>query len=192
MNFILGALGANLTLGLVSSITSTANGVYTLSSTVVKSTANGASEVKQIIRDLDLEFKIKNTQYFLCELKITKDSPYTVLHCIQSIRDAIKDISDELETIHFRLQYNDNLWLGSTVRCYKFHNCKARIQSSLTNLEARRSTLLELMGIENMLIKNPVLENDMADIILQIEDIDPTVSANVRNDILKKLDYINK
>jgi hypothetical protein len=192
MNFILGALGANITLGLVSSITSTANGVYTLSSNIVNSTSSGANEVKQIIKDLDLEFKIKNTQYFLCELKITKNSPYTILYCVQSIRDAINDISKELETIHYRLQYNDNLWFGSAVRSYRFHNCKTRIQSTLNNLEVRRETLLELMGIETLLVKNPSLENDMSDIVLQIDDIDQIASANVRRELVRKIDYINK
>ena len=192
MNIILGALGANLTFGVIQTVTSTANGVFTLSKNIVNSTSSGAAEVKQIIKDLDLEFKIKMTQYFLCELVISKDSPYTILYCVQSIRDAINDISEELEKIHYRMQYNDNVWLGTTIRSYKFDNCKGRIQTSLNNLEARKATLLELMGIENIMVKNPVLENDLSDMILQVDDIDPQAAANVRREIIKKIDYIKK
>lgn len=196
MNILLGALGANLTLGVIATVTSTiktANGVFTLSKNIVNSTTSGANEVRQIIKDLDLEFKIKTTQYFLCELKISKDSPYTILYCIQAIRDAINDIAEELEKIHYRLQYNDNVWFGTTIRAYKFDNCKGRIQASLNNLDKRRQTLLELMGMENnMMVRNPILEDDMADVILQLEDIDPQAATNVRREIVKKLDYINR
>ena len=122
MNYIIGAIGANLTLGLVSGVTSAANGVYTLSSTILQSTSSGAEEVKLIIRETDLEVKIKTTQLILCELKISEQSPNTVRYCVQAIRDAIKEIAEELDQIHYRMQYNSNLWVGSSVRAFKFHN----------------------------------------------------------------------
>ena len=32
-------------------------------------------------------------------------------------------ISEELIKIHYRLQYNDTIWFGPSVRAYSFHNC---------------------------------------------------------------------
>jgi len=192
MNIILGTLGANITLGLISSVTSTANGVFTLCSNIINNTTNGAAEVKAMIKDLDLAYKVKSAQYFLCELKISDQSPYTILYSIQAIRDVIHEISEELEKIHYRLQYNDNLWFGSTIRCYRFHNCNDRLKASLNTLKDRRSALMELMRIESMLIKQPALENDMSDDVLQVEDIDSAASVNNRMALVKKLDYINR
>lgn len=192
MNFILGAIGANFTLTLVSGISSAANGVYDLASKVVNSASTGSAEVKIIIKETDLEVKIKTIQLMMCELKITKDTPYTVLYVIESIRDAIKDIEDELDLIYYRMQYNDNLWIGSTVRAYKFHKCGERLHAKLKNLESRRSTLVELMSIEAKMNKNKLLENDVSDSILQIDDIDPKIAERIRLELHKKLEFINK
>src|SRR5579872_5034491 len=176
MNIVLGALGAHLTLGLISGVTSAANGVYTLSSTILQSTASGAEEVKQIIRETDLEVKIKTTQLLLCELKITDKSPNTVNYCIQAIRDAIKEIADELDAIHYRMQYNSNLWFGSTIRSYKFHNSRARLHAKLKNLESRNRSLIDVMSLQCMMYKNESLSNEVGipdDTLLQVDQVDP-------------------
>jgi len=192
MNIILGAIGAHLTMGLLSAITTAANGVYDLTARIRASTSSGSVEVKKIIKDTDLEVKIKTTQLLLCEIRITKESPYTILYVVESIRDSIKDISDELDSIYYRMQYNDNLWFGSMIRAYKFHNCVDRLNSKLKNLESRRKSLLELMSIENKMVKNALLENDVSDSILQVDDIDPKVAERSRHELHKKLEYINK
>ncbi|VBB18608.1 hypothetical protein YASMINEVIRUS_1071 [Yasminevirus sp. GU-2018] len=192
MNFLIGAIGANLTLGLVSGVTSAVNGVYTLSSNIMQSTSSGANEVKQIIKETDLEVKVKTAQLMLCELKIDDDTPYTVKYCVQTIRDAIKDIGDELEKIYYRMQYNDNLWVGSTVRSYKFHNCRARLHASLKNLESRCDTLMRVTKLNKVLVKNENLTKEMTQSVLQVDDIDPLAAERVRGEIHKKLMYINK
>jgi len=192
MNFILGAIGANLTLTLIGGVSTAANGVYDLTAKLLNSTSNGAADVKNMIKETDLEVKIKTTQLLLCELKITKESPYTLLYVVESIRDAIKDIEDELDKIYYRMQYNDNLWFGSVIRAYKFHNCGERLHAKLKNLESRRKTLIELMTIETKMNKNNLLENDVSDSILQIDDIDPKVAERVRLELHKKLEFINK
>lgn len=191
MNFIVGVIGANLTLGVISGITSATNGIYTLCSTVKSSTANGASEVKKIIRETDLEVKIKTVQYLLCEVSITPDTPCTIKLCIESIRDCIKEISDELDKIHYRMQYNDNLWMGSTVRAYKFHNCRARLEAHLKNLDSRCKTLINLLTVQDKLVKNRDLV-DTSSSLLQIEDIDPQVAKRTREEIHEKIRYIKK
>lgn len=190
MNIVLGALGANITLGLISSITSTANGVYTLSSNISRSALCGADEIRQFIKETDLEVKIRTTQFFLCELNLSDDIPNTIIYCIKSIRDTIQEISDELEVIHYRMKYNDNLWIGSYIRAYKFHNCKNRIMSSLKNLESRKEELLKCMRLKNILLKNDSLKNELNTIgTINIKHID--IDINMKN-FHKNIEYINK
>jgi hypothetical protein len=157
MNFLLGTLGANITLGLISKVTGTINGVFTLSSNILKSNAIGSEEVKQLIKEIDLEVKIKTTQLLLSELKIDDQSPNTVRFCLQSIKDAIKDIADELDTVYFRIQYNNNLLFGSRIRSYKFHNCRERLISKLKILDSRNKTLITVISIQSSMYKNLTL-----------------------------------
>lgn len=195
MNFIIGAIGANLTLSLISGITNAANGVYTLSSTILHSTANGAEAVKQIIRETDLEVKIKTTQLMLCELNINEKSPNTVRYCVQAIRDSIKEIADELDQIHYRMQYNSNLWVGSTIRSFKFHNNKCRLHEKLKNLESRVSALTSVMSLQSLMYKNDSLAKEMGsmdDSLLQIDQVDPNAAAMIRADLHKKLEFMRQ
>jgi len=212
MNIILGTIGANLTLGLISGITAASNGIYTLVNNISESTASGALEVKNIIKESDVEVKIKSVRYFLCELKVNENTPKSVQYCIQSIDESIKEIVKELEQIHYRMQYNSNLWFGSTVRSFKFHNSRARLMSKLKNLESRFDMLKNVISMEHKLVKNPDLDinpnpnnnpKSSDAIISNISNISNTndkelntISDNSINNfdvnISDKLDYISK
>jgi len=195
MNFVIGAIGANFTLGLISGVTSAANGVYTLSSTILHSTSSGAEEIKQIIRETDLEVKIKTTQLLLCELKISDKSPNTVKYCVHAIHDAIREIADELDQVYYRMQYNSNLWVGSTVRAFKFHNNKSRLHAKLKNLESRTQTLTSIMNLQPLMYKNNNLDKEMSlmnDSLMQTDEVDPNSTAMVRAELHKKLEFMKE
>lgn len=201
MEVVIGAIGAHLTLGLISSITSAANGVFTLSSNIVKSTTTGANEVKQIIQETDLEFKIRKTEMFVSELKIDENSPYTIKFCIYAVKGAMDDIIEELEQIHYRMKYNDNIWFGKSVRSYKFHNNKARLEAKLKNLEDRCKCLTDLLNSQDMLIRNPLLESNMAESVAITGDMSKSIlNGNNNNNMAiqprikfhERIEYITK
>ena len=148
MNFIIGAVGTNLTIGALSGLASTTNGIYTMLANIVKSTADGADDVRQVVTDMDLEVKIKTVELLLGEIQITDNSPNAIKYCVKAIKDAINDISNELNTINYRMQYNNRIWIGTTIRCYKFHNCHARLRAKLKIMESRYHTLLGLLSID--------------------------------------------
>lgn len=186
MNIIVGAIGTNITLGLIQGIAGTTNGIYTMISNIARSTANGSDEIRQVIKTTDLEVKVKTIQYMLQEIKIDEKSSHTLQYCVRSIRDAINEISKELEQIHYRMQYNDNLWVGSTFRSYRFHNSTIRLTAKLHNLESRYNTLLGLLPIKEQIHKNDKLENDQ--IIAQPADDVLKTSHNLH----EKIKLINK
>ncbi len=186
MNFIVGAIGTNLTLGLIQGIAGTTNGIYTMISNIARSTANGSEEIRQIIRTTDLEVKVKTIQYMLQEIKIDENSPHTLQYCIRSIRNAINEISHELEKIHYRMQYNDNLWVGSTFRSYRFHNSRIRLTAKLHNLESRYNTLLGLLPVKEQIHKNDQLDNDLA-IIQPTQEVLKTAQ-----NLQKQIELINR
>jgi len=182
MNFIVGAIGANLTLGLVSGISSLASNLYNLSSAITTIT-NGYDDIKQIIRETDLEIRIKTIQFIICEIKTTKDTPHTLYFCIQEIKNAIKDIGKELEQIQYRINYNNSLLVGATFRKYKFHNNKSRLVSLIKTLDNRYNMLLEILKIENNMFQNKDITN-----YLKFEKNDEKL---IENNVCNNLDFLN-
>jgi hypothetical protein len=153
MNYLVAGLGANITVGLISAITATTNSVYTLSTNISKSTSTGSEEIKQIIKETDLETKIKVIQYLLCEINIDEHSPNTIHYCIKSINDAINDILDELEKINYRMQYNNNIWVGASIRSYGFKNCRRRLIAYVKTLENRYTTLMSILSVKDKMYR---------------------------------------
>jgi hypothetical protein len=194
MNIVIGALGANLTLGLISGVSSTAKSVYDLIFTIKNRTNNGAEEIKQIIQDIDLEGKIKTTQFFLSEIRIDNDTPYTVIYCADHINDAIMSIVDELNKIYQRMQYNNNIWIGSSVRAYKFHNCTLRIKARLDILEERKKSLIDILSVQHKMYKNDKIKDQIGQLTYQIDSSNDQNNINdaalIRGELHKKIEYI--
>jgi len=159
MNFLIGAVGANLTVGLVSGLSSLANNVYSLSSTISQNISNGEEEIKKLIRETDLDIKIKTILCILSEIKIDTNSPYTLHFVIQEIKNAIKDIEQELEQIQYRINYNNSLFIGSAFRKYKFYNNYDRLESLIKTLDTRYKMLFEILKIENTMTQNKDITN---------------------------------
>jgi hypothetical protein len=192
MNVVIGALGAHLTISVISGLTSAINGIYTLRGNISNISSIGASNIKYMIKSTDLEFKLKSVQLLLFELKISDKTSYSVKYCITSIKETIDEIASELTKIHWRLQYNDNLWFGSRVRAYRFNNCIERLKTSLTNLDSRCNTLKILISMESdsKLIKNPILEEFFTDGLLQVIYLDPKIVMTTKQELYNKIGYI--
>jgi len=180
---IFGVVGANLTFGLISGATSTASSVCALVSNIRTTTYNGADDVKKIIKDTDVEVRVKTVQLLLQEIQLSDASPVTLHYCIRQINIVIQEIADELEKIYYRMRYNANLWFGQPIRAYKFHNCKTRLAEKLQHLESRYNTLVHILAIEPMMRKNNGLEHVLDASGFAVEQ---------RVDLHRKLEYISK
>lgn len=190
MNFILAGITTSVALSTISAVTAASNGMYTLIGNVVKSTSTGATEIKLLIQRNDLEMRIRMIQFILSELYIDDDSPYSLRYCISKIYDAIKDISDELSKIHYRMQYNDNLWFGSSVRAYGFRNCQTRLEAKIETLEKRYQKLMEVLSIHGFMKKNNELENVLSESIINYSLVNNDSSKKIRDDLHKNLEFI--
>lgn len=151
MNLIIGAIGANLTLGVLTGATSMINSVYALTKNLSNSTSTHADEVKKILKETDLEVRVKTIQLLIDELSKDirlSEQTESVKYCMEKINEATKDIYEELEKINFRLQYNDALMYGSFYRAYKFDNCKYRLLEKIKILESRYESLTKISSIK--------------------------------------------
>lgn len=206
MEYIIASITTNVAISTVSTITSASNGLFTLVSNVSKSTNTGAEEVISLILRRDLEMKVKLIQYVLCELyinhinsdstvtadKVNQNIPYSIQYCAKKIHDAIKDVSDELSQVNYRLQYNSSLWFGSALRSYGFTSCKKRLDYKISILEDRYNMLKELLSFQNKLICNKDISTLVDESMLSIDKMRPEFTKCVTNDIHRKIEYINK
>ena len=190
MNYLIAGIGANVTLSLISAITATTNGVYTLVNNVSSSTATGAGDIKLLIKKKDLEMKMKMMQYLLCEITIDDNSPITLHWCIKGIHDAIKDITDVLHKINYRMQYNNSLLIGASVRSYSFHNCYKRLEAAIETLENRYEMLINILKIKKNMYKNEELESALSESQIVCDKLDMQTANNIRKDVHDKLQFI--
>lgn len=186
MNILIAGIGTNITLGLITATMTATNTLYTLCNNISTTTDTSENEIKQIIKQRDLDVRIKMMQFLLCEININKEIPYTLSYCINSIKSSIKDITNELEKINYRIQYNKNLWVGSSVRAYGFKNCKLRLKAYIDILETRYKMLISILSIEHKMYHNPELENNLSKSVMIVDNINTTNASLISKDIQKK------
>lgn len=185
------AIASSVVITSITAVTSASNGLFTLIKHVSQSTSTWGDEIKMLIQKSDLEMRIKMIQFILSELKITNNTPTSLYYCINKIYEAIKDISDELSKINYRMQYNDNLWFGSSFRAYGFKNCYTRLETKITTLEKRYSMLIEILSIEKKMYRNKDLENMISESIMFNNMSADDIKKN-RDDVHKNLKYLVK
>ena len=168
MKYIIGAIYTNLTIGLLSGVSTAVNGIYTLGSNIMQYSSNRSVDIVSIITETDVEVKILAAQFLVQELSIDDNTPNTIRFCIQSIREAIDNVVAELKTIRFRIEYNENLWVGTPVRSYSFLGSKNRLHAKLKNLDMRCTMLERMVKIAENLTKDNRL-NEVPEMALQRE-----------------------
>jgi hypothetical protein len=165
MELLISGLTITAMMGTVSAATSLANGVYTLSDRIIKSTDSGVADIKRLIESSDLKNRIKIMDMFVREIEINDKTPKSIAMSIESINAAIKDIERELKQIQYRIDYNDSLYFAAGgTRLYKFGNSYKRLSAKIGTLEKRYDTLKSLFSMRNLLNPNKV------DTVLAIEN----------------------
>jgi len=155
MEYLITGLSITAMMGSVTAITTLANGVYSLSDRIIKSTDSGIVDIKRLIESSDLKNKIKIMGIFVKEIDVAnKDNkaPHSITESINSIKIAVNEIEKELKEIQFRIDYNDNLYftVGGT-RAYKFGNSYKRLDSKIKTLNSRYDTLKSLFSMRHLL-----------------------------------------
>lgn len=160
MNFIIPALSANLTFGLITAITSTTNSVYTLANNVTKSSSKSADQIKELILKKDLTHTMDLIKTQLFEIKVSEKSPQTLLKSIKGLHGAISEIEEELKTINYRIEYNKSIMFGKFMRSFKFDNCYLRLNSKIEIMESRYDKINKILSIVTKLQKKEIKEEN--------------------------------
>ena len=103
MNYLIGLIATNITLGVISGLSNSINGCYQLSKNIIDGTNNGSDEIKQLIKDNDIEIQLNSIKQIIKEMKLNESLSSALICCLNTIDDAIIDIEQELDTIDLRI-----------------------------------------------------------------------------------------
>lgn len=160
-------------MGTASAVTSLANGVYTLSDRIIKSTDTGVADIKRLIEGEDLKNRIKIMGMFVKEINVSDDTPVTIEIAVDGIKLAIRDIELELKKIQHRIDYNDSLvFSAGGTRYYKFGNSYKRLDAKIKTLNTRFKTLCEMHEMRHLMNRTDmVIQADQKQIMFSGIDI---------------------
>jgi hypothetical protein len=145
MEYFITAVTANMTIGLISGMSSTVNSIFSLSSNIAKSKSKDTNEISQLIKITNLELKIKLIKSLLNELNIDHNITNKVNIVVKSIIEAVNDINDEQIKINYRIEYNKKCWVDASK--YGFNNCYKRLANNIKILDERYKLLIDMLSI---------------------------------------------
>lgn len=161
MEYLISGLTITAAMGTVTAVTSLANGVYTLSDRIIKSTDSGVADIKRLIEGEDLKNRIRIMGMFVREIEIDDKTPQTIIMAIEDINGAIKEIERELKQIQYRIDYNDGLYFSAGgTRYYKFNNSYKRLDAKIKTLNRRYETLRTLFGMRCLMNRGKIVMKD--------------------------------
>lgn len=136
-------VGINFAIKCVSMISSTTQGIYSITQNIYKSDPN--SDIAKVLRETDIELRVQVLETFIAQIDTTKIDNQATLLCLDSLKICLQNIEKELKQIYDRLIYNRSLWFASGLRSYSFKNNVIRITSHSKVLSQRQKMLFELL-----------------------------------------------
>jgi hypothetical protein len=136
-------VGINFAIKCVSMITSTTQGIYSITQNIYNT--NPCNEIAKVLRETDIELRIQILETFIAQIDTSKIDNQATLLCLDSLKQCLQNIEKELKQIHDRLLYNKSLWFASSIRSYSFKNNVIRMLSYSKILSQRQKMLFELL-----------------------------------------------
>lgn len=142
------SLSVSIAICTINTITTTSRNIYSIIDSISNSNVPEKDEAIKLIKKLDLEMTIKIINSLIDEMPENNMKSKTVILCLESLNDVIKQIEDELNKINKLFEYNDNIMIFKRLRSY---NCTENF-----------NTLIELKGVldnrKNLLFKTLQIE----------------------------------
>lgn len=146
---VITSVGINLVATCISSLTSSANGIYTLVNNMSSSVS--IPDITQFLNETDIVEKIKTLECLLNEIDNTKNPTKTLISSINSLGECVKEVEIKLKQVKSRMEYNKSLWLFSSLRSYGFSDIVKSLKILNNTLDQRQKNLFEILKINNYL-----------------------------------------
>lgn len=145
---IIGGLGLDLTLKCVTAVTASAQGIYSLISSI--SSNKHEPTIGKLLEELDINVDVCMLETMMKEFNVEKHYTKTLSFCLKELEKCLKEIEKILHEIKLRLDYNDSLWVSS-FRAYTFTDIIDKLKSLKKTLDNRKNNLFEVIKINEYL-----------------------------------------
>jgi len=123
--------------------TSSAQGVYSLVSNI--SCCTTCPDIINALKRLDIEFQVRILEKFIAELDI-KNMSSSLEESLNSLRECIKSIENELCLVHDRISYNKRLFKLNFFGGYKFTKSIANLETLKIQLDNRTKLFFQILN----------------------------------------------
>ena len=150
---LVNTVGLNFTIQCVLALTSSTQTICGTISNIVTSNAINSKDIVCLVKELDLSTDMVILESLLKEINIEKYYTQTFGLCLQSLRECITTLQNELIETNRRILYNDSLWIFKYSRSYGFDDLVIKLKISKKTLENRKKLLFEVFNMSDKLKK---------------------------------------
>lgn len=155
----IGSIGLNVIAQCITSLTASANGIYTLVGNI---TNNGSvPDISNFFEESDIKGEVQVLELLIKEINLNNNPTRTLAKSLHLLKECVKEIEEKLKEVKRRVDYNNSLWFFTSVRSYGFTDIVRSLKNLKQKLNNRRIGLFEVLKINNYL--TPLSESKYLD-----------------------------
>ncbi|NBX75171.1 MAG: hypothetical protein EBQ92_01290 [Proteobacteria bacterium] len=155
----IGSIGLNVVAQCITSLTASANGIYTLVGNI---TNNGSvPDIANFFEESDIKGDIQVLEFLIKEINPNNNPTKTLAKSLHLLKECVSEIEEKLKEVKRRVDYNNSLWFFTSIRSYGFTDMVRNLKSLKQKLNGRRDGLFEILKINNYL--TPLSESKYMD-----------------------------
>lgn len=148
-------IGLDLTLKCISTLTSSAQGIYSLIKSI-NSNASDQPDIQFVIADLDLGMEVKILDALIKDINIETQYTETLALCIESLKECVEQLESELVDVQKKLEWNSSLRIFKYYRSYGFEGKVEKFRLLKSNMNGRKAMLFDVLKINQHLNKKTI------------------------------------
>jgi len=137
----------------IKTVTMSAQGIYSIVTTLTSPSTTPS--ISYVIKELDLIAEVSVLETLLKEIDLNKHHTETLTLCVKSLEECVLQIEKNLKIVQERSDYNNSLWILTSLRSYGFDDLISTLKLLKLNLSSRKKTLFNVLKINNFLVSKP-------------------------------------
>ena len=137
----------------IKTVTMSAQGIYGIITTLTSPSTTPS--ISYVIKELDLATEVSVLETLLSEIDLEKHHTETLNKCVKSLEECVLQIEANLKTVQERSDYNNSLWIFTSMRSYGFDDLVSALRLLKCNLSSRKKTLFNVIKINTYLVPKP-------------------------------------
>ncbi len=179
----IGGIGLSLAANCIATLTTSANGIYTLIGNI--SGSGLIPDITHFLDESDIEDQIRTLVLLLKEIDVDKNPTRTLSSSLRSLQECVSQIEEILHDVKVRLEYNKSLWFMVSLRSYGFTDIVKKLKVLKITLDSRQDKLFDILKINNCL--TPMTESIYIETIKKSENETSIIMSPATEEKQKKM-----